>query len=94
MKSKLIATLLLAATTSLAASAFASGFGPAPFYRPGVGAPSSQSGPSAHTLAEEQNTAAATQSAVGGVADTSNSRSGSRRAFQEDDGFQGIHRGR
>jgi hypothetical protein len=95
MKSKLIATLLLAATASLAAPAFASGYGPAPFYRPEAGAPSSQSGPSARTLAEEQNTAAATQSAVGGMADSSISRSGSRRAFQgQDDGPQGIYRGR
>jgi hypothetical protein len=94
MKSKLIATLFLAATASLAAPAFASGYGPAPFYRPEVGAPSSQGGPSARTLAEEQNTAAETQSAVGGVPESSISRSGSRRPFHgQDDGPQGLYRG-
>lgn len=95
MKSKLIVTLLLAATASLAAPAFASNYGPAPFYRPEVGAPSSQSGPSARTLAEEHTMAATTYGAVGGVADSSISRSGSRRAFQgQDDGPRGLYRGR
>jgi hypothetical protein len=39
MKTKLIAALLVAASASIAAPAFASGYGPAPFYRPNVGAP-------------------------------------------------------
>jgi hypothetical protein len=39
MKTKLIAALLVAASATIAAPAFASGYGPAPFYRPGVGAP-------------------------------------------------------
>jgi hypothetical protein len=54
MKRNLIATLLIAASATLAAPAFASGYGPAPFYRPAVGAPSSQQGPSAQTIAAEE----------------------------------------
>jgi hypothetical protein len=53
MKSKLIVTLLIASSASLAAPAFASGYGPAPYYRPDVGAPASQAGQSAQTLAAE-----------------------------------------
>jgi hypothetical protein len=69
MKSKLIAALLVATSASLAAPAFASGYGPAPFYRPEVGAPASQRGPSAQTLAAEQNDAVAVgRSDVGGSA--------------------------
>jgi hypothetical protein len=66
MKTKFIAALVLAASASIAAPAFASGYGPAPSYRPDVGAPSSQRGISAQTLAAEQGTAAAAQSDVGG----------------------------
>ena len=53
MKSKLIVTLLVASSASLAAPAFASGYGPAPYYRPDTGAPASQAGQSAQTLAAE-----------------------------------------
>ena len=53
MKSKFIVALLVASSASLAAPAFASGYGPAPFYRPDVGAPASQSGQTAQTLAAE-----------------------------------------
>ena len=67
MKTKLIAAILVAASASLAVPAFASGYGPAPFYNPEVGAPSSQRGQSAQTLAAEENNAAVTQSAVGGA---------------------------
>ncbi|PMS38776.1 hypothetical protein B0G57_102409 [Trinickia symbiotica] len=66
MKTKFIAALVLAASASIAAPAFASGYGPAPFYRPDVGAPSSQRGISAQTLAAEQGNNAAAQSDVGG----------------------------
>jgi hypothetical protein len=68
MKSKFIAALLVAASASLAAPAFASGLGPAPFYRPDVGAPSSQRGPSVESFAADQNSAAMTRSDVGGAA--------------------------
>ncbi|PTB17880.1 hypothetical protein C9I57_25475 [Trinickia symbiotica] len=66
MKTKFIAALVLAASASIAAPAFASGYGPAPSYRPDVGAPSSQRGISAQTLAAEQGNTAAAQSDVGG----------------------------
>ncbi len=67
MKTKFIAALVLAASASIAAPAFASGYGPAPSYRSEVGAPSSQRGISAQTLAAEQgNTAAAAQTGIGG----------------------------
>ncbi|PTB17881.1 hypothetical protein C9I57_25480 [Trinickia symbiotica] len=66
MKTKFIAALVLAASGSIAAPAFASGYGPAPSYRPDVGASSSQRGISAQTLAAEQGNTAAAQSDVGG----------------------------
>lgn len=81
MKSKLVAALLIAATTSIAAPAFASGYGPAPSYRPSVGAPASQRGQSAQTVAAEQNgsTAGSVNDSYGGVVGSS-SESGSRAA--------------
>jgi hypothetical protein len=94
MKSKLIAALLLATSATLAAPAFASGYGPAPFYRPEVGAPSSQSGPNTQTLAAEQNNAAAARSDVGGVAggtvEGARSHSVSERAQA---GIDNVYRG-
>ncbi|MPW21063.1 hypothetical protein GCT13_30370 [Paraburkholderia sp. CNPSo 3157] len=54
MNTKFIATLLIASSASLAAPAFASGYGPAPFYRPDDGGPASQRGQSAQTLAVEE----------------------------------------
>jgi hypothetical protein len=46
MDSKRIAATFVAASAFLSASAIASGYGPAPFYRPSVGAPVSQRGQS------------------------------------------------
>jgi hypothetical protein len=90
MKSKLIAALLLATSATIAAPAFASGYGPAPFYRPEVGAPSSQSGPNSQTLAAEQRNAdAVAQSGVGGVVESS-SHSGAR---VQTNSFNDIYRG-
>jgi hypothetical protein len=92
MKSKLIAALLVATSAALAAPAFASsGYGPAPFYRPDVGAPSSQRGPSAQTLAAEQGDAAVAQSGVGGTVESSASQSGS--AHREMSRLDDIYRG-
>ena len=53
MKINIVATLLLITTAAMVDPAFASGYGPAPFYRPNVGAPASQRGQSAQTLAAE-----------------------------------------
>jgi hypothetical protein len=75
MKSKILAGLLIAASATLAAPAFASGYGPAPFYRPNVGAPASQRGESAQTVAAER-TAADGNSAYGGVNDQTSESSG------------------
>ncbi|MDE1184454.1 hypothetical protein [Paraburkholderia sp.] len=75
MKTKIIAAVLVAASATLAAPAFASGYGPAPFYRPNVGAPASQQGQNAQTVAAER--AAASNNAYGGVNNAS-SQSGSR----------------
>ncbi|MFL9898655.1 hypothetical protein PQR75_08845 [Paraburkholderia fungorum] len=75
MKTKLIAALLVAVSASIAAPAFASGYGPAPFYRPSVGAPASQQGPSAQTVAAER--ASAEANSYGGVNNVS-SQSGTR----------------
>jgi hypothetical protein len=77
MKRNLIATLLIAATASIAAPAFASGYGPAPFYRPAAGAPTSQQGPSAQAIAAEEQANGVSNTAFGGSRD-SLAQSGSR----------------
>lgn len=51
MRNKIIASIFVAASVSFAAPVFASGYGPAPFYHPADGAPASQRGQSAETLA-------------------------------------------
>lgn len=82
MKNKLVAALLIAASASLAAPAFASGYGPAPFYRPSVGAPASQRGQSAQTVAAEHGDAVSSQGhAFGGVVGAS-SQSGSGQQLE------------
>ena len=73
MKTKFIAALLVAASASIAAPAFASGYGPAPSYRPTVGAPASQQGLNTQTIAAQNN---ADTNAYGGER-TSVSQSGS-----------------
>jgi hypothetical protein len=67
MKTKLIVALLVALSSSVAAPAFASGYGPAPFYKPSVGAPASQRGQSAQTLAAARDDATGSQEAYGGT---------------------------
>lgn len=79
MKAKLAAVLLAALSASAAAPAFASGYGPAPFYRPSVGAPASQRGPSAQTVAANTDEADGSRAAYGGVA-YGHSESGARLA--------------
>jgi hypothetical protein len=75
MNKTLIASLLVAVSATLAAPAFASsGYGPAPSYNPLVGAPVSQRGQSAQTIAAqnaEQNAGSnANARAYGGVRST------------------------
>jgi hypothetical protein len=67
MKTKILAAVLLAASATIAAPAFASGYGPAPFYNPAVGAPASQRGQSVQTVEAEEASHAASNSAYGGV---------------------------
>ena len=67
MKTKLIVALLIAVSASVAAPAFASGYGPAPFYKPAVGAPASQSGQSLRTVAAEREDATGPEKAYGGA---------------------------
>ena len=67
MKTKLIVALLVAVSASAAAPVFASGYGPAPFYRPAVGAPASQSGPSVRTVASERGDVTGLEEAYGGA---------------------------
>ncbi|WP_144143628.1 hypothetical protein [Paraburkholderia sp. BCC1884] len=82
MKSKLLAALLVAVTASIAAPAFASGYGPAPSYRPSVGAPASQRGQSAQTVAAEQsNAVGSVNDSYGGVV-ASSSASGRRQSAE------------
>ncbi|NRO98561.1 hypothetical protein GWC77_21795 [Paraburkholderia sp. NMBU_R16] len=68
MKSKLIAGLLIATSAALAAPAFASGLGPAPFYRPVIADSSSRADVPVQAAAVEQR--AAGSSDVGGTAVT------------------------
>ncbi|MEZ2352278.1 hypothetical protein [Caballeronia sp. RCC_10] len=70
MKRNLIATLLIAVSASIAAPAFASGYGPAPSYRPAVGAPASQQGPSAQAIAAEEHAHGIDANAFGGSRDS------------------------
>jgi hypothetical protein len=78
MKKPLVAALSIAAGAALAAPAFASsGWGPAPSYKPLVGAPASQRGQSAQTIAADKAGATAGTNAYGGAKDTA-SQSGRR----------------
>jgi hypothetical protein len=93
MKTKLIAALLVASTATLAAPAFASGYGPAPFYRPDVGAPASQRGQSGQTLAAEQSQGSVVdenRSGVGGV-ESVTSQSGQRAMVDSTDSLFRHH---
>jgi hypothetical protein len=76
---QIVAALLAAATVITAAPVFASGYGPAPFYRPSVGAPASQRGQNTETIAVEHQNGADAQEEYGGVA-AGTSQSASRRA--------------
>jgi hypothetical protein len=75
MKTKLIVALLVAVSASAAAPAFASGYGPTPFYRPAVGAPASQSGQSAQTAAERDDVAGSKEAYGGAVSGLSHAGS-------------------
>jgi hypothetical protein len=90
MKTKLIAALLVAVSASLAAPAFASGYGPAPFYRPSVGAPASQRGESAQVVAAERNTAAGTDASYGGVVGVASESGSHHIAAKIRDFFKGA----
>ena len=87
MKSKLIVTLLVASSAALTASAFASGYGPAPYYRPDVGAPASQAGQNAQTLSAEAAQAGAAESMRMGVGgdETMTTQSGRRAPVDRPD---------
>ena len=54
MNKRLVVGFAIALSSLFAGSAFASGYGPAPHYRPDVGAPASQHGVSAQTFAAEE----------------------------------------
>jgi len=90
MKTKFVSALLLALSAFAAAPAFASGYGPAPFYRPSVGAPASQRGQSAQTVAASNDDAAGAQSAYGGVV-SGQSESASRVAVAPRDNLYARH---
>ena len=92
MKSKFLAALLIAATASIAAPAFASGYGPAPSYRPSVGAPASQQGQNAQTVAADRNNSAVNSAndSYGGVT-ASSSESGGRESVRSFDRLYSNH---
>ena len=87
---QLVAALLAALTVVAAAPAFASGYGPAPFYRPSVGAPASQRGQSAETVSVERKNGVDAQQAYGGVT-AGSSQSGSRVAVARQGDFYAHH---
>ncbi|BCG02599.1 hypothetical protein PPGU19_071670 (plasmid) [Paraburkholderia sp. PGU19] len=76
MGNKIIASLVVAVSVSFAAPVFASGYGPAPFYQPAAGAPTSQRGQSAQTIATEFATAVTRNSY--GSDETINTQAGSK----------------
>ncbi|MGP8434983.1 hypothetical protein ACT2FY_24180 [Paraburkholderia fungorum] len=81
--------LVLSSLVVLSAPAFASGLGPAPHYSASLGAPASQRGPSAQTVAADARQSALTANAVGGATDVK-SESGLRlKAQSQDDKVQG-----
>ena len=90
MKTRLITALLVALSASAAAPAFASGYGPAPFYKPSIGAPASQRGQSVQTLVAERDDATGSQQAYGGVA-SDNSQAGSHAAVAPRDSLYTHH---
>jgi hypothetical protein len=75
MKAKYVVALLVASSAALAATAFAGGYGPAPFYRPDVGAPTSQRGQSTQTMAAEKGQGGVIDESDGGVGDSGSTRS-------------------
>jgi hypothetical protein len=78
MSIKTVFILLLALSASMAEPAIASGYGPAPSYRPTDGAPTSQRGQSTQTVAaERRENSAASEPAYGGAVSES-TRSGSQ----------------
>ncbi|MEX3984469.1 hypothetical protein AB4Y45_36525 [Paraburkholderia sp. EG287A] len=86
MKTQFIAKLLIALSVGAAAPAFASGYGPAPSYRPEVGAPASQRGQSVQTLAAERAESGTAATAYGGMADAT-SAAGSRVSMERNSLF-------
>ncbi|CAL8476882.1 hypothetical protein [Caballeronia sp. S22] len=77
---KLVKSLFIAALAA-ASPAFASGYGPAPFFRPLVGAPASQRGQSAETIAAERTEAIKAPQAAYGAVPAGHSQSGSRESL-------------
>ncbi|RKE37512.1 hypothetical protein B0G76_3769 [Paraburkholderia sp. BL23I1N1] len=90
MKTKLIVALLVAVSASFTAPAFASGYGPAPFYKPSVGAPASQSGQSARTVAAERDDVTGSKEAYGGAV-SGQSQAGSHVAVTPRDNLFARH---
>ncbi|OAJ51736.1 hypothetical protein A6V36_36885 [Paraburkholderia ginsengiterrae] len=90
MKTKLIVALLFAVSASVTAPAFASGYGPAPFYKPSVGAPASQSGQSLRTVAADREDATSPEKAYGGAV-YGLSQAGSHVAVTPRDNFLAHH---
>ena len=90
MKTKLIVALLVAVSACAAAPAFASSYGPAPFYKPSVGALASQSGQSARTVAAERDDVIASEEAYGGVV-AGLSQAGSHTAVTSRDNLFARH---
>ncbi|MFM0553660.1 hypothetical protein P0D69_22180 [Paraburkholderia sediminicola] len=91
MKLKNIALAIVSASALLAGSAFASSYGPAPFYHPTVGAPASERGQSEQTVSAERQAAGndGAISSYGGVAPASSASDSGRRVAAPDNLYKG-----
>jgi hypothetical protein len=65
VNTKFISALILVLSATLSSAAFASGYGPAPYYSPSVGAPASQRGQSAQTVTAERESTSSRAAAYG-----------------------------
>jgi hypothetical protein len=90
MKTKLIAALLVVASASIATPVLASGYGPAPFYRPSTTVAHSPQDRNTEASAAERSAGVDAQRAYGGVTARS-SQSGSREGFSIQGGLFAHH---
>ncbi|WP_259295021.1 hypothetical protein [Paraburkholderia sp. DHOC27] len=80
MKTRYLAALVAAVSAVAVSPAFASNYGPAPFFNPTVGAPASEQGQNEQTIAAER-AEQQDNSAYGGVSSTASESGGYRASY-------------